>query len=126
MNNSELKKAYDGLTYANQTLSLIANGEISSDKYGKTLETIIRQVTKAQDQILKVNDDNASVANTLTFERNLEIENYFIKIEALFNAAINLNEEDEEELKIDNLTKMFDVFEHKLKPAIFIKGINFK
>lgn len=122
MNNSELKKAYDGLTYANQTLSLIANGEISSDKYGKTLETIIRQVTKAQDQILKVNDDNASVANTLTFERNLEIENYFIKIEALFNAAINLNEEDEEELKIDNLTKMFDVFEHKLKPANFYQG----
>ena len=55
MSNTHLKSAYDELTYANQTLSLIANGGISFDKYGKTLETIIRLVTKAQDEILNPN-----------------------------------------------------------------------
>lgn len=118
MNNSELKKAYNELTYANQTLSLIANGEISSDKYGKTLETIIRQVTKAQDQILKVNDSNATVANTLTFERKMQIESLFIKLEALINAVMSLDEEGEETLQADIFNKISDIISGNLKPTI--------
>lgn len=109
MNNHELKKACDKLTYAEQTLSMVTSGDI---KTTKPLAVAAREIHDAQALILKVSED----INTY---HKVQIEGLLIKIQALIDAAICLDEEDEEILQLDILNKISDIVSEKLKPTIF-------
>lgn len=114
MNNAMLKEAAnDQLVFAKETLTMITSGEIGVTKSIKPLVTATQQIKDAQVFISRIQDTTAP-----QFEHKIQIEDLFIKLEALINAAIALDEEDDMTLQLDVFNKISDIISKKLKPTI--------